>query len=81
MKRKSSRELVAQLSALRHLARCSALRASAAEVMGPNVVTHAECKAGPKPRQEPVREMAGIALAQYVIEQDPYVGAGHESRK
>jgi hypothetical protein len=66
MKRRTARQLVAQLSDLRRLARCSALRASAS---------------GGTMMQSPGEEMGPKALhgVQEGAEQESFRGAAHES--
>ena len=68
MKHRTARQLVAQLSYLRHLVRCSALRASAT---GGTMVR--------SPSQEVARRAASIELVGPAAGRDSFVGAARES--
>jgi hypothetical protein len=70
MKRRTARQLVSQLSDLRHLARCSALRTLA------NSMTM-EQSLDPENGQATVR----LEAVQDGVKQESFAGAGHESRK
>ncbi len=67
MKRRTARQLVTQLADLRHLVRCSALRASA----------HSRTM-DQSPDEETGRPTDSIKSARNEVEQESFAGAAHE---
>ncbi|SAL18158.1 hypothetical protein AWB69_01042 [Caballeronia udeis] len=67
MKRRTARQLVAQLADLKHLARCSALRASALS----RTIDQS-------PDEETGRPTDSIKSARNEVEQESFAGAAHE---
>ena len=67
MKRRTARQLVAQLADLSHLARCSALRASAASRT-----------IGQSPDEEMGRTADSVKPVRDGVEQKSFAGAAHE---
>ncbi|MFK4445836.1 hypothetical protein ABH944_006030 [Caballeronia udeis] len=67
MKRRTARQLVAQLADLKHLARCSALRASALSRT-----------IGQSPDEETGRPTDSIKSVRNEVEQESFAGAAHE---
>jgi hypothetical protein len=67
MKRRTARQLVAQLADLKHLARCSALRAAA---FSRTIDQSPDEKTG--------RTADSIKPAQNEVEQESFAGAAHE---
>lgn len=67
MKRRTARQLVAQLADLRHLARCSALRASATSRT-----------IDLSPSEDTVQSADGVKAARDEVGQESFAGAAHE---